>query len=424
MTNPTAFRPTARLGTWPMLALAGYWLGIATMWAGVSAVLAGRLQFEALVPPGTEGASLFQMLALGGIVAIGLQPAVGMLSDQTASRWGRRRPYIVAGALGDVVFLIGIASSSTVLAIAGFVFALQISSNIAQGPYQGLVPDLVPERQVGVASGLVGLMVALGNVAGYLVGAVAIAWHSYAAATIGLGVFEVATMVVLVVSVNEPSAALEQRSRSWLDTARRAFSSDVLQHRSFLWLVASRLAFLTGGSVITTFAPFYVARCFGLSESETGTLIAAVVGMVAVGTIASVVPAARLSDRIGRKRVIFAACAASATGIGVLAVAPSVTVAAAGAVVFGMGTGAFLGVDWALLSELVPLESAGRFMGIANVAAGSAGIAAAALGGTVMDLVGGMAGVASGPRAAMAAGALGVAAAALLLRPVQEPDHG
>jgi MFS family permease len=406
-----------------MLALAGYWLGIATMWAGVSAVLAGRLQFEALVPPGTEGASLFQMLAVGGIVAIGLQPAVGVISDHAASRWGRRRPFIFAGALGDIVFLVGIASSHTVLAIAGFVFALQISSNIAQGPYQGLVPDLVPERQVGTASGLVGLMVALGNVAGYLAGAAAIAWHSYAEVTIGLGLFEVAAMVVLVATIDEPRVALERRSRSWLEVARGAFGRDVLQHRSFVWLVASRLAFLTSGSILTSFAPFYVARCFGLGESETGTLFALVVGLLAVAMLASVVPAARLSDRVGRKQVILAACAASAGGLGVMAVAPTVTLAVAGAVLFGVGSGAFLGVDWALLTELVPLEAAGRYMGIANVAAGSAGIVAAAIGGTVMDLVGSIDGTASGPRAAMAAGALGVAVAAALLRPVREPDH-
>ncbi len=49
----------------------------------------------------------------------------------------------------DVVFLIGIASSNTLLAIAAFVALLQFSSNFAQGPFQGYVPDLVPAPQVG-----------------------------------------------------------------------------------------------------------------------------------------------------------------------------------------------------------------------------------------------------------------------------------
>ncbi len=418
-----ARRPATRLGVWPMLALAGYWLGISAMWAGLASILSGRLEFEGMVPRGTEGDALFRMLAAGGLVAIVLQPAVGALSDHTATRWGRRRPYIAAGALGDLVFLAGIATSHTVLAIAGFVFALQVSSNTAQGPYQGLVPDLVPDTQLGSASGLVGLMTALGNVAGYLVGAAAIATGRYAAATVGLGLLEAAAMVALVASVREPRVALDRGGRSWPAVARGALGRDVLRERSFAWLVASRLAFLAGGAVLTTFAPFYAARCFGLGPSATGAVIAAVVGMVAVGTLAAVLPAARLSDRVGRRRVIWAACAVSASGLAVMAVAPSVPVAAGGAVIFGTGTGAFLGVDWALLSELVPLASAGRFMGIANVAAGSAGLLAAAVGGTVMDLVGGAAASPAGPRAALAVGALGVVAAALLLRPVREPGR-
>ena len=49
-----------------------------------------------------------------------------------------------------------------------FFVLLQLTSNAARGPFAGLVPDLVPERQVGIASGLMGLMITLGLVGGYL----------------------------------------------------------------------------------------------------------------------------------------------------------------------------------------------------------------------------------------------------------------
>ena len=79
---------------------------------------------------------------------------VGAISDYTISRWGRRKPYIAIGATLDVVFLIGIAISQTYLSVIAFVILLQFSSNFAQGPFQGFVPDLVPAKQVGLASGL------------------------------------------------------------------------------------------------------------------------------------------------------------------------------------------------------------------------------------------------------------------------------
>ena len=109
----------------------------------------------------------------GAIIAIIVQPTVGSISDYTISRWGRRKPYIFIGSILDVVFLVGIANSNTLLAIAAFIALLQFSSNFAQGPFQGYVPDLVPAAQVGLASALVGLMQILGNVAGFVIGGIA-----------------------------------------------------------------------------------------------------------------------------------------------------------------------------------------------------------------------------------------------------------
>jgi len=419
-----AGRPTAILPTATLVRLAVYWFGIAALWAGLSSLLAGRLQFAGLVPAGTEGTALFQMMALGGILALVIQPAVGAISDHTASRWGRRRPYIVVGSLADVAFLVGIASSNTVVAIAAFVLALQVSSNVAQGPYQGYIPDLVPARQVGLASGLVGLMLILGNVTGYVVGALAIATGEYAVATVGLGLLEVATMVVLVSGVHEGGIARPRGGRSWPAIALGAWGRDVLRERNFVWFVGSRLLVLTGGSILTNLAPFYLGRTFGLPSAAAGGVLIALVGVVAAGTLASVLPAARLSDRVGRRRVIWLSCLLGAIGLLVSAGAPAIPVAFAGAALFGISAGTFLAVDWALLSELVPRASAGRFMGISNVATGSAGLLAVAFGGTVMDLVGGPGRDPSGPRAALALGAACFALGALLLGPVREPGRG
>jgi MFS-type transporter involved in bile tolerance (Atg22 family) len=90
------------------------------------------------------------------------------------TRWGRRKPYIFIGSILDVVFLFGLASSNSILAIAAFLALLQFSSNFAQGPFQGYVPDLVPGPQVSTASALVGMMQILGNVVGVLVASIAI----------------------------------------------------------------------------------------------------------------------------------------------------------------------------------------------------------------------------------------------------------
>ena len=124
----------------------------------------------------------------GIVIAVVVQPTVGTLSDYTISRWGRRKPYIVVGSLLDCVFLVGLATSNTLVAVVAFVTLLQFSSNVAQGPFQGYVPDLVAAPQVGLASGMVGLFTVLGVVTGTALATIGVATGDFVLPTIAMGV--------------------------------------------------------------------------------------------------------------------------------------------------------------------------------------------------------------------------------------------
>ncbi len=409
-------RPTAPLPNRELVRISLYWLGLSSIFAGLSTILAGRLEFSGLVDQHDAGRALFAVSISGAVIAVVVQPTIGTISDYTMSRWGRRKPYIFIGSLLDLAFLIGIAGSNTLLAIGAFVALLQFSSNFAQGPFQGYVPDLVPSRQVGTASALVGLMQVLGAVSGFIVGAIAVATHGYAAGLVALGCLEVATMLAVVIRVREGAPAKVRGTRTWRAIAAEAWGTDILAEHSFVWLVASRLAILTGGAVLISLAVFYLARSMALDERSTGLVEIPLVALVALGTVLSVVPAARISDRIGRKRVIWASCAVGAAGVAIVAAAPVLSIAFVGALLYGVSAGTFVAVDWALMTDIIPKASSGRYMGISNVATASAGVLAVAGGGTLIDLVGG----GNGPRAALwlAVGLFGLGA--LLLRPVDE----
>jgi MFS family permease len=419
-------RPTAALPIGQLLRISAYWLGISAVWSGVLDIMDNRLQFTNIVPKGSEGIGAFQIAILGTFIAIAVQPTVGTLSDYTITRWGRRKPYIFIGALLDVVFLWGMATSNEIWMIAAFVSLLQFSSNFAQGPFQGYVPDLVPAKQVGLASGLIGLFGALGNVAGYAVSAVSLRYsavdgNAFLYGTMVIGAIEFATMLAVVVRVDEGHRIKKRNGRSWFAIAREAWGLDILRERSFLWLVASRFCILTGASVYPIMATFYLAQVFGLDATEAGNVKLILLAIVGVCVMISVVPASRLSDRIGRKRVIYGSCAAGAVGLAMGAAAPILPVAMVGAGIFAVAAGSFLAVDWALMSDIVPKASTGRYMGISNVATASAGTVALALGGAaVMDTVNRLLGYGAGPRAALVLGVACYVAGALLLKPVVE----
>lgn len=414
--DPATGRPVGHLPNRELLRLSAYWLGLSSIFAGLNSIMTGRLEFTHLVPKDEVGRSLFLISISGAIIAVIVQPTIGSISDYTMTRWGRRKPYIFIGSVLDVLFLIGIATSNHLVAIAAFIALLQFSSNFAQGPFQGYVPDLVPAPQVGVASALVGLMQVLGNVAGFVIGGIATSTNNFALGLIALGVLEVATMLSVVIRVREGPKAKSRGGRSWLAIGAEAWGTDILRERSFLWLVGSRLAILMGGAVLTQLATFYLSRSMGLNQTNTGLVFIGLVGFVAVGTLIAVVPSARISDRVGRKPVIWTSCALGGLGLAVCAIAPSLPFAFAGALMYGTSAGIFLAVDWALMTDIIPKASSGRYMGLSNVATASAGVLAVAIGGTIIDFVGG----GDGPRTAlwMAVGLMVLGA--ILLRPVDE----
>lgn len=414
-------RPTKLLPISHLLRISAYWLGLTAIDAAVTQFNVNRLEFDGWVPTDEVGRTLFLIGVGGAIVGIIIQPTVGYISDFTTSRWGRRKPYIVFGSILDLVFLAGIASANTVLALAAFVLLLQLSTNTARGPFQGYVPDLVAERQVGLASGLVGLMNIVGNVAGFGLIVLAVNLHALPLGLVAVAVLELLTMASVVLRVDKGLPPRPRRGRSWLTIAREAWATDILHERSYVWLLVSRLLFLTGGGMLANFVTIYLRRVWSMGQVEANNWYLVVLAFVVTASVIAVVPASRLSDRIGRKATIYGACAIGGTGIALAAAAPAIPVALIGGALFGAASGTFLAVDWALMTDIIPRASAGRYMGLSNVATGASSPLSTAIGGVVLDLVTSAGGFEVGPRVVFALGVVLFAAAAVTLRPVVEP---
>lgn len=132
----------------------------------------------------------------GPISGLVFQPIVGYYSDRCTSRFGRRRPYIVAGAflLSFGVLLIGFAADigralgdsliygSKPRAVACFVLGfwiLDIANNIIQSPCRALLADLSEgnDAMVTIGNALFAFYMAVGNILGYAAGAYLNIYH-------------------------------------------------------------------------------------------------------------------------------------------------------------------------------------------------------------------------------------------------------
>jgi MFS family permease len=136
-----------------------YWLG-QSVYAQTLTPLVAPLLVQQFVGEASKGTFLGTLRLWTLMVALLVQALAGMLSDHSTLRWGRRRPFILAGATGNLVLIGAIALIAGLSGMTGYwlLFAisilLQFSSNVAHGAVQGLIPDLVPEAQRGRFSGI------------------------------------------------------------------------------------------------------------------------------------------------------------------------------------------------------------------------------------------------------------------------------
>ncbi|HET7473281.1 MAG TPA: MFS transporter [Candidatus Limnocylindrales bacterium] len=419
----TSGRPTTTLPLGHLARISLYWLGLTAIDGAVGLFIQNRLKFDHYVPELEIGRTTFLLAIPVAIVGILIQPTVGSISDYTVSRWGRRKPFIVIGSLLDLISLFGIATANDVLALGAFVTLLAFTTNIARGPFQGYVPDLVAERQVGLASALVGLMQILGNVTGFLLITIAVSLHAMPLALAAVAIVELVTMVAVVLRVGNGRPALDRGGRSWPSVAGEVWGTDILRERSYVWLVGSRLFFLMGGAMLVNYVLVYFGQTHALDQDGANGQNFILLILVVIGNLIAVLPASRLSDRIGRKPVIYAACVIGFAGVGLAAIAPVTSIALVGGFLFGASAGMFLAVDWALMTDIIPRAESGRYMGISNLATASSTVFALALGGPIIDFVNIAFGLGAGPRAAYGLGAAFYLIAILLFRPVVEPPR-
>jgi MFS family permease len=377
-------RPTARLSAYDLFAVSAYWLAITSLMGALSVIIIPRF-VEVVVGPSSEplAAPAGALLTIPGVViAILVQPTIGAISDNTRTRLGRRKPYILAGTLLDMAFLSFAAWAFLAESYWAFMAAVmlpQLSSNFAQGPYQGYVPDLVPTSQVGIASGLLGAAQMAGQLGGPALATVfLVILDQPLGIFVTLGVIELATMLITVLHV--PDRPGPPTSRSLRERGLAAWGTDILAERNFLWLLVSRLFVLIGLTTLLPFGVFYLQNAVGMARDDAATAVNPLLGILLLVALLTAVPGGRISGRIGRKPVIYTAVLAGAISAALMALVPSYPLLLVAIVPLGLCLGVFLSVDWALMTDIIPKAESGRYMGISNVVTAGSGLIANASG--------------------------------------------
>lgn len=357
-------------------------LGTYVAFFGPLAVLLPQ-QTEAIVGDGKE-AALAVVTGVGAAISLVANPLFGALSDRTRGRWGRRVPWISAGSLVGALGLTILSGATAFWQVVVGWCLVQASVNAALAAITATLPDRVPVAQRAWAGGLVGL----GQTLGILVGAgLAIAFGGTRGGYLACAAFLLISAVpYLVRSHDEP---LIERPVLSLASFARSFWVSPTRHPDFAWAWLTRFVVNLGNGIATLYLLYFLADAVGLDDPDGGVFV--VIALNSVVVALSAVVAGRWSDRVEQRKVfvIWAGVIMAAAAL-MLAFWQTWTGVLVAAVVLGVGFGAFLAVDLAIVTEVLPDEAGfAKDLGVINIANALPQVLAPVIAAPIVTLLGG-----------------------------------
>ena len=307
------------------------------------------------------------VVLLGAVWALFGPMIFGGWSDRLRSRFGHRQPFIAAGAALTVVSLAVLADAQSYWVIIVGYLLLQFSDDVGTGPYSAMVPEIVPEESRGRASSVMSMLQLVGQIASALV---ALALKDFKLIYLGVGVVNLlcAAWTIWTIRAVRPAPADGEEAEKELFFRKWARP---FKQRDFVWVWFTRLLSALGFFLVTQYilnflTDAYSSYVFFGIDLGTATQAVNVLGLTMSLTGAfGAMYAAKHSDRIGRKPLIYVSGVLIFCVMVPFAVVRDYTAAWCLAAVFGAGYGLYISADWALVSDVIPNKrSAGVEMGV------------------------------------------------------------
>lgn len=315
---------------------------------------------------------LSQVAFYGAIAASVANLLAGAISDRTTSRFGRRRPWMVVGAIGASLAYLAIMNARTPLALIGGVILFQLTFNLCFSALVAVMPDRVPDTQKGMVAAFLSLGNPIGTAAGAVIigGLLVVEWQRYAAISAAL----LLGLAPFVLRLKDPPLAKADVPPFHLREFIAGLWVSPRKHPDFAFAWAGRFMVLVALSLVQSYMLYFLQdvvdypRLFPGHRSEEGLAILATVSTVF--NVACAMVGGVLSDRMQRRKLFaFGAALTIAASMVVFSLTSDWNVLLAAYVVYGCGAGCYCAVDIALVTQVLPSQrDAGKDLGVINLA--------------------------------------------------------
>lgn len=344
-----------------------FFILLALYCAVLSVLLPNQIQ---AIDPANKARDLAIVFAITSIFSTLTTPIAGALSDRTRSRWGRRTPWIAIGALVGALCLFAASQMRTLASITFFWVGAAVALNSMQAALTTIVADRFPERERGTVSGFVGAGMTAGGtvgivIAGYLAATLTLAYLLFSAA--------IAIVCIAFVLLNpEPPVPRAPPPAMRIGAFFKSFWISPRQHPDFAWAFLGRFAIYMGYQGIVTYLLYILQDYIGLSLDNANRMIATLSTVTFIALVISGLSSGLLSDALGRRKpLVFLSSLIMGIALTVPLLFDSVPGMLWYAALMGVGYGAFMSVDMALMTQVLPKslsgaggESTGKDLGI------------------------------------------------------------
>ena len=357
-----------RFGNLRHAALSAFWFGGNFMWIPLTTVLV-QSQVDQVVPTGSQNGAIGFAIGIGGFLAMTVPPLVGAWSDRFSSRFGRRRPIMVAGTLLTIPGLILLMTAGNYAQIVVGYVIVQFFFNAAQAAYAGIIPDVVPAQQFGKASGFLATMTQLGIGGG--LGVTSLLGSNRVIYLVFIAAIVLTLLPTIWAARNEGLAPVIAHPRRSVGEAVREFLRP-LHEGDFAWVVFTRLMISSGITAVlynlhNFFRDVVLTPATSPDTFTSNWLLVVVLTALPFGFFGGL-----LSDRLHRRKVFVYLAGGAQAFVAIIFIAfyPSaIPLVFALGIAYGVGYGLYFAVDWALACDTLPdKKQSAKDMGLFHIA--------------------------------------------------------
>ena len=328
----------------------------------------------------------------GPVTGLIIQPIIGAMSDKTwSTKWGRRKPYFLIGAILGSLCLFAFPTSPVLWFAVGLLWILDVGNNMAMEPYRAFVGDKLPEKQLSLGYQMqslfvgAGILLANGSIVlfQYLFGGESVevagtipTWLYYSF-YIG-AILSITTILWSVLKTPEIPPTSDEladinqaKAKPLAERIALPFieiSESIKKMPKFMWKLGAVYLFQWYALFIywqyTT--PLFKLT-MGYSTGEAASQSAQMSLTYNIVTMLVALALVPLTLKYGGKKVYALSLFGTALSLFAIPYIQDPIMVLVPMVLFGIGWAAMMGIPYTMVSRVVPQERRGVYMGILNM---------------------------------------------------------